>query len=275
MTIYSLYSGAMLNGPEEPITLHVRSDRAGVKQHRGELARRVREYFKRNYDIPGRLRVICYLDDQDAPEVRAEFGGPGNRGLHWPINGQGLAQWPTYMWDVVAATDSVTGVLSWPFASIVYLHGSTCESDLDLTLTLSHELQHFLQYANQRRLWAINVLLMNLVHSGKPHLSKIWDVPIEWEARIASKQVAEGLFGTETVEQHVTSRIDAPVTESEAEHWKVFQTIDCSVAYSTAEATIRLVDLYRTELERLRSMPECQRDPDFAQLDFRCRHPPS
>jgi len=91
------------------------------------------------------------------------------------------------MWDVIAPTDSLLSGPKWPFASVIYLHGSTCEKDVGLTITFAHELQHFLQYANERRLWAVNSLLVNLPNLPTEDLKAIWDFPIEREARIVAK----------------------------------------------------------------------------------------
>lgn len=252
---------------DEAITIYVKSDDSAIKQRREGVACRVREYFMSNCDVPAHLRAICFLDDRDADEIRGELG-PSNRGLHWPIRGQGLGMWPSYMWGVVAAMDYSTGDCRWPFASVIYLHGSTCENDLALTTTLAHELQHFLQYANCRRLWAINVFLMSLLKPEKPHLRRVWDIPTEREARIVSKTAAEALHGIRVVEQYANERIETAVGEDDKEDWKFFQSIDCSIPYSAAESTSSLVDLYRAELQKLQMTPEWQKDPDFSSIDF-------
>ncbi len=252
-----------------PITLHVRSEDPGIKAHRQATCGRVREYFERNFQVPAQLRVLCFFDDQDAPEVKAEFGGSANRGVHWPIKGQGLMIWPSYMWNVIAPVDSLLpSDLKWPFASVIYLHGSTCEKDVGLTITFAHELQHFLQYANERRLWAVNTLLMNLPNLPTENLKVIWDIPTEREARIIAKRVAETLCGDDSVRRHVLDKIDAHVTDNDVEDWKFFQGIDSSTPYCVADATRPLVERYKPQLKQLQQRPECRNDADFSVIDF-------
>jgi hypothetical protein len=253
----------------EAIALHVKSEDPGIKAHRQEVCERVRDYFVNNFRVPAELRALCFFDDQDAPEVRAYFGGPVTRGVHWPIKGQGLMVWPSYMRNVVAPIDHFSpDALRWPFASVIYLHESTCEEDVGLTITLAHELQHFLQYANERRLWAINTLLMNLPGLPAKDLEAMWDIPIEREARIVAKQVAESLYGGDRVRQHALERMDAHVTDNDVKDWEFFQGVDSSMPYCLTDATKPLVERYKTELKVLLQQPEFKDDPDFSVIDL-------
>jgi hypothetical protein len=250
-----------------PITLHVKSEIPGIRSHRKQVCRRVREYFQRNFQVPSQLRVLCFFDDRDAPEVKAECGGPANRGVHWPVRGQGLAMWPDYMWNIIAPIDTLSH-LTWPFDSVIYLHGSTCEEDVGLTITFAHELQHFLQYANERRIWAVNVLLMNLPNLPTEDLKMPWDIPIEREARTVAKQVAESLYGEDIVRRHAMKKIDAHATDNDAKDWTFFRDVDPSTVYCVADATKSLVERYKPELKQLQQLPECRNDPDFSAIDF-------
>ena len=81
--------------------------------------------------------------------------------------------------------------MTFPYESLIYLHGSTCETDIGLTMTLAHELQHFLQYTNERHLWTANTLLMKLPSLPTDDLKACSDFPVEREARITAKKVAE------------------------------------------------------------------------------------
>ena len=148
----------------ECIVLYVKCRDANVKEAREATSGSVREYFKRQFKVPTNLKVVCFFDDEDPDLFVAGCRlDAGTRGVHWPIRGGGLSGWPNYMWNVVAppCNPDSSGV-TWPFDSLVYLYGSTCENELGLTITFAHELQHFLQYANERQLWAANALLMRL-----------------------------------------------------------------------------------------------------------------
>ena len=172
----------------DAVSLCVKSEDEQIRKHREQIARRVVEQFP--LDAASELRVLCYLDDRDVGWLKESCGGTSNRGIHWPIRGQGLHDWPQDMWDTIAPPDPISGI-SWPYASVIYLHGSTCESDIQLAMTLSHELQHFLQFASDRQLWAIHVLLSKLPGLPTHNLRHWFDLPNEIEARIIAKRVAE------------------------------------------------------------------------------------
>jgi|ERR1022692_3770351 hypothetical protein len=152
-----------------------------------------------------------------------QFGGEANRGFHHPIRGLRVTDLPRYTHDLIARPDYTTGEVAWPFTSLIYLHGSSCESDIGLTLTLAHELQHFFQYAYEKTLWAANQLLINL-HADE--FKVWWDFPIEIQARATSERVAEEFFGKEAVREHISGKIAAHITDNDAEDWKFVQALD-------------------------------------------------
>jgi hypothetical protein len=158
------------------VKLFIRDSTLEITARREAVANRVLDYFATNMRVPMHLRAICYLDSHDNFGLRERLGGPANRGIHWPIRGQGLREWPDwpeYMSDVVAR-DPSSREITWPYASIIYLHATTCKTDVGLTLTLAHELQHFLQYSNDRTTWAANILLFNARADG---IRVWWDLP--------------------------------------------------------------------------------------------------
>ena len=205
---------------------------------------------------------MCVLDDQDHEYLKQEFGGDANRGVHWPIRGSGVTLWPWYMHDLIAPPIG-DGNVAWPFACVIYLHGSTCETDIGLTLTFAHELQHFIQYAHKKRLWALNTLLTNL---GSDDFKVWWDFPIEVDARRTAKLVAEELHGSRPVMEYISCRISARVTDTDADDWRFVQSIDTSFPYDLAERTRPLVKKYKAQLAAL--LQERGVDPDFADVDL-------
>jgi hypothetical protein len=249
------------------VSLHVDGASSQTKDHREHVAERVLKYFHKNAKIPVGERVLCLLDGRDEPQLRATFG-EANRGMHWPIRGQGLRAWPTRMWNVIAPPDGIYGQSSWPYTSIIYLYERTCQSDIGLTLTLAHELQHFLQYVNARSLWAANVLLGKLPGLPTEDLRAWWDFPVEKESRVVAKRVAEGFFGQERVRGYIQDRIKDRVTEQDAEDWEFIATIDVSVPYNAVPGTKSLVDKYRVALKRLQVSPEWLGQPDVSAIDF-------
>jgi len=248
------------------ISLHVKSVDEESRRHREELASRVCRRFTPN--LNPELRVLCYLDDKDVCWLKEQWGGHSNRGVHWPIRGQGLTGWPQDMWYTIAPIDQQSGEISWPFTSVVYLHGSTCDSDIQLAMTLSHELQHFLQFVTDRQMWAIHTLLANLPNLPKHNLKHWFDLPNEIEARIVAKRITESLFGRALVEQHIVSMLAARTSAEDAADWEFMQRIDSSLNYDLRQNTIPLVNEYRLELENLKSKFAGDKDLGAVDLDL-------
>jgi hypothetical protein len=226
--------------------LHVMFEDHDVKTHKEEVCRRVLDYFEQHFRIAAEHRVVCIFDKMDHESLKLEFGGVANRGTHWPIRGQGLGIWPNCLWDLIAWYDEMAGKVAWPYTSVIYLHGSTCETDIGLTLTFAHELQHFLQYTSEKLLWTMNKLLID-IHNEE--FNVWWDFPVEIEARITAKKVAESLYGTEPVRKHIQERINAHITDNDVEDWKFVQDIDTAISYSLDEGTRLLVQRHRRQLE--------------------------
>ena len=248
------------------ISLHVNSFDEESRKHREELASRVSTYFTPN--LGPELRVLCYLDDKDVCWLKEQWGGHSNRGIHWPIRGQGLTGWPQDMWYTIAPIDQQSGEISWPYTSVVYLHGSTCGSDVQLAMTLSHELQHFLQFVSDRQMWSIHTLLANLPNLPTHNLKHWFDLPNEREARIVAKRIADNLFGRAVVDQHIVKMMASRISEEDAADWEFIQEIDPSRNYDLRQNTIPLVDEYRQELENLKSKFAGDKDLGAVDLDL-------
>jgi hypothetical protein len=124
------------------------------------------------------------------------------------------------------------------FDDFIYLHGSTCSNDVGLTMTLAHEVQHFMQRTHRTRLWAANTLIPNLTKATIHALDLKWcDVPHEREARVVSKRVAGALFGVETVRNYIDSKIAERVTAADAADWQCIQGLSTSTPYDLAGET--------------------------------------
>jgi hypothetical protein len=119
-------------------------------------------------------------------------------------------------------------------------------------MTLSHELQHFLQFTSDKQLWAIHVHLERLPGLPTHNLCHWFDLPIEIEARIVAKAVAEKLFGKAEVDKHIGEMIDARKSEEDAADWKFIRELDPDYSYDLRQHTIPLVKEYRSELEFLK-----------------------
>ena len=128
------------------------------------------------------------------------------------------------------------------FDDFIYLHGGTCSNDIGLTMTLAHELQHFIQHGTVRSLWAVNsVAFHTLMHLERDEFEALGlracDIPTEREARIVAKQIAERLFGVEAVRSYIEDRKSERVTTQDAMDWDCIQGLDSSTPYDLATET--------------------------------------
>jgi hypothetical protein len=144
------------------------------------------------------------------------------------------------MWYTLSCSNPDAQEIDWPYDSIVYLHGSTCSVDVQLAMTLAHELQHFLQFANHKQIWAIGVLLSNL-----PYL------PTEREARIIGKRVAVDIFGRSSVDQHIALMAQRTSSQEDAADWDFIAALDSDESYDPRAGTIPFVQRHRKILEEM------------------------
>lgn len=245
-------------------TLHAKSADAAVKRRRELLARRVVDCL---HELPNR-RLLCFLDDEEWQSFK-DVTGVANRGFYRPIKvpDPSWRRWNTPLYIVERLMVDNHPV----FDDFIYLHGSTWSSDIGLTMTLAHELQHFIQHSEQAKLWAANSLIPKLKKATIRALGLRWcDIPHEREARIVSKRTAEQIFGAELVRQYIDGKIAEFVTECDAADWECIRGLATSAAYDLARATKlffpRLRD-HKPELERtLRGFQS--EDPGFPQVDL-------
>jgi hypothetical protein len=233
---------------KQAVSFEVRAPSVDVMQHRQTVASRVAAYFEDHFSLPDRYRVVCLLDDQDFFELKLR-AGQANRGIHLRLEGAALAGVvPQHFWNVLRPINATTGKCPSLFDSVVYLHGSTCETDIGLTLALAHELRHVVQYATQPKVCAANALLQRLPEPFNRDFTVWWDFPIEIDARIVAKGVAETSFGAEAVREYILARIESPVTEGDAKDWEFVLNINTAEPYDYIADTNRLVEKYRQPL---------------------------
>jgi hypothetical protein len=237
-----------------PATVTVKSSDDAVRKHREELAHRVIAQFGDSLpDSP----LLCYLDDEDWPAFR----GPGmaaNRGVRRDAFAHGLL---SYVPPSLNCSQ---------FEAFIYLHGSTCSSDLALAMTLAHELEHYVQHAKMKNLWAANtVAFLALRHMERAEFEglglRTCDIPHEREARIIAKQIGEKLFGADAVGKHIETKITERLTEQDASDWDCIRGLVASAPFDLATETERFFPkLKRCSSALHRVLRDVQRnDPDF------------
>ena len=250
------------------MAIQVKSHDLAVKAQREASAQRVIDHFPDRLPL---LRLFCFFDDEDWQPFKGHWG-KANRGFYTPIkeNTFNDVAWPDYVTECIFVDDPASASLERVFDHVIYLHGSTCVSETGLTMTFAHELQHFVQHSNVRRLWAENTLIQNLPKYVINALRLKWsDIPIEREARIVAKRTAESLCGSGRVREYVEVRITEAVNADDADDWRFVQGLVASTSCDLADET-RLISQrlkpYRSQLEEL--LQEVKDDLDFGDIDL-------
>jgi hypothetical protein len=196
-------------------TMKVKSEDSVVRAEWETAARRVLSQF--GNQLPD-LRLLCFLDNEEWQPFR-EYVGEANRGFYTPLKESTFAWpvWSDYILGHVFMDEPSCFPVRRAFDHVIYLHGSSCENEVGLTMTFAHELQHFVQYGSARKVWAENSLILRLPTHVIDALGLKWsDVPMEREARIVSKRVAERLFDAERVAQYIDGKIGQGVNAADA-----------------------------------------------------------
>jgi len=172
----------------------------------------------------------------------------------------------------LAAVDPITLDLKFTCNAAVYLHDSTCQNLTGLTMTLSHEVQHFVQYGRDPRVWAYNIVVTNLCAKTIEALGlETQDIPIEDEARLVAKRACEAIVGTQATAAYIDERVERGSLPRDVANWRFIREIDTSPgnAYDRKSKTRRLyrsLERFRPELEAILS--GLKDDPDFADLNL-------
>jgi hypothetical protein len=233
-----------------PVTVHVKCGNDEDRDRRSAICDRVLA------ELEPQLRscsttLICMIDDEDFASFKQKYG-QANRGYFIPLLEGEITEdiCPQYFYHLVASSDPVTNQPNYLFDSVIYLHGSTCQTDIGMTLSLSHELCHFRQYANQRSTWAANQLLPRV---GAPHMTAWTDLPIEVEARHVAKTVAQKIFGEEVVQDYISNKERNPVNKADGEDWQFVFNLSTAIPYDVVRATTVLVERHKPRLRMIQA----------------------
>jgi hypothetical protein len=255
--------------PAVSVILKVKSEEAAVRKQREATAGRVLDYL--GGCLPS-SRLLCFLDDDDPQALRREYGS-ANRGGYMPIHDNiPLVNLPGYVTDCIFVDDGVSIPFPRVVDGLIYLYGSTCANNVGLTMTLAHELQHAIQHANVRKVWAVNGLVPNLGRKIIDALKLTWvDIPIEREARIVSKRAALYLFGEQRVNRYIDEKIAEHVTEADAADWQFVRKLTASSSVDLVAESKRLFNRlkgYKAEVEAALLEKKESNNPDFLDIDL-------
>jgi hypothetical protein len=243
----------------------VKSDNAQVKADREAAARRVIA----SLSLPA-SRILCFLDDEDPSSLKRWFGET-NRGISGPIHDNAEREgWPEYVWKYVFFHDRFSGLPIRVIDDLVYLYGGAWTDLAGVSMTLAHELQHVIQRANARELWAVNSLVRRLPTIAIENLKLQWaDIPIERDARVVAKGIALDVCGEQAVTAYIRKRMAEADQPHDVADWQFVRSIEPSDSVDLPEATYALFQRlrpYRAELTSL--MRENSDNPDFRGIDL-------
>ena len=198
-------------------------------------------------------RLCRYFADSDDPYL-IHMNGVHFRGFHVPYSARRVL--PQYLLNCffhppdfsidVKFEDTIA------FDNLIYIRRSTCDDTTGLVTTYAHELQHVVQHGtNTPRVLAVNRVLREKLKPVEP-AAIATDVPLEREANIVSKRIAEILCGPEVVREFAEEQIrlmrDAGEPEQEA-RWIFFRDVSSSTQYSLLEDTLSLVKKYQNVID--------------------------
>jgi hypothetical protein len=248
------------------ITVEVKSKNEAARIQREKAAQRVVSHF--GLCLPT-SRVLCFLDDEDPSSLKQAFGAT-NRGLSGTIkDGDDLSVWPDYVRKCMHVDHDVYPYTRRVIDQLIYLHGSTCNDEVGLTMTLAHELQHAIQHDKVRKVWAVNSLIRHLP-TAVDDLKLEWaDIPIERDARTVAKRVALDLYGEQPVREYIHKRSAEAVEPHDVADWHFVRGLTPSSSVDLVGDTHglfhRLKD-YRHEVEG--ALRERQNDSDFSDVNL-------
>lgn len=169
------------------VTIDDRIEDTARKEERQRWARRV--VVQWGTALPDR-RLLIVLDSKNC-----EVFGEWNRGRFAPVNRATICCWALCIDNGLHEID-LQGHITYLFDCVIYLQERACVDEPTLTMTLAHELQHYVQYCTATEIWAANTVVNNLHRDTINLLGLDWhSLPTEREARIVAKRVSESLLG--------------------------------------------------------------------------------
>jgi hypothetical protein len=196
-------------------------------------------------------RLLCFFDEEDWGDFKNEDGfGKANRAVSGVVTRPtDLQDWPSEVVERIYPSLSLNNNER-AFDFVTYLHNSSCEDPVGMTMTFAHELQHFVQWATMRKAWIKNQRFKDWCRNFDTGLVS-HDLPIEIEARIVAKRIAIRIHGREAVDRYIEKNIATPVDDLDGRNWLFIKGLDVSKLYDVEVET----ELLDTELKS-RPLPQ-------------------
>lgn len=197
--------------------------------------------------------LVCIFDDEErqeficCPWLGENYCGfthvtsePGPPGLQWSDE----------------LIEQVLDDQGWRCDVVIYLRRRTCESPVGTVITFAHELQHFVQYGFDRKVWYANKHLHDFSCRHGEELPT-WSFPDEYEAQLASKCVAESILGKDKVQGYAQQQIEL---NRDPGKWEFFRNLE---PLDLLQRTIPWVQERREVLKKEFPMSD-DRMPDYS-----------
>ncbi len=206
------------DGMQNGVAAHFRSPE--LERRWKSLCSRVLAEF---FPLP-EYRLLCFFDTDQlywcAPSVLGNF---------FPDLGRcrKKKQLPFYIDDTQDAKGRVFDVL-------IHISGSTCCANEPVlyVMALAHELRHFVQWASRPDLYRDPLRMLG---ESNPMIdTEAWSVPVERDAIIFSKRVAETLNGPDSVKKYADVQVKAGHYKL---YWEFFHDLSSSADYDWIKET--------------------------------------
>lgn len=204
------------------------------------------KHFRRN--LPQKL-LVCIFDNEE----RSYFTNPQRLGENYcgftttvcePKFNIDVPNWPPEIRQCVSDGSKYHCDVT------IYLRNRTCQSQTGTVITFAHEMQHFMQYGNSRKIWLANRNLKCIYRRCQQRVPQ-WHFPYEYEALLVSKQVAEDILSPGEVRDYAVQEREREQIErvGDLKKWEFFLDLDVREQFDLLERTKIEVKKCRDYLE--------------------------
>jgi hypothetical protein len=137
------------------------------------------------------------------------------------------------------------------YANLIYIRHSACLDSTGCVVTYAHELQHSMQESRFPKLMSVNRVLRRRLIDFVPLTTEI-DIPIEVDANIKSKRVAEIVCGEKAVRNFAAEQLKSMNdvgARAQVVRWEFFLNTPSSTAYDFVDPTLELVRKYEGRMD--------------------------
>lgn len=196
------------------------------------------------------LRLLCYFDNDNPEWLQRQYGQFA--GIHVPVISGGV--WPRYVEEHFL--DYSTGEFA--FDNLIYIPQTKyAQETVSFVIIFAHELQHFVQWGDSRKVAEANTLLLQNLGSFDPLTElKPWGLPNNREAMIVANRVAETLCGVKAVRGFIDTQIADGKRDnnfSKTQLWEWVRGLRPATVCNLLQETDLLVQKYRKQLQGLKS----------------------